>query len=197
MCLSDTKCTGATFSSSKQYCWTRAGESTVNPGSSDDYALIPEMMQNMVVLRSLNNRLIDISNKIHENLSQLYPIAQNDVAMKNQKQESLSKEYEKLLMKQIEIENSIEKYQTIEQQLTNRQLSVGRNNSLLKFWFLIAVFLIMIFIIEFIGIGKNVKATMMIGLFFIIFFITGFNGTSGFTWLMILLLIIYLNIIYS
>ena len=196
MCLSDTKCTGATFSAGKQYCWTRTGELPLSAGSNNDYALIPEMTQNMIVLKSLNNRLIDISNQIKQNLSQLYPIAQNDVQQKNQKQQVLNQEYRKLLEKQIEIENAIEKYQTIEQQLSNRQLNVGRQNSLLKFWYLIVIFIAIIFIMEFIGI-TNIKAKIIIVIFITLFLMTGFHGTSGFTLFMLFVLGTYLTILYS
>jgi hypothetical protein len=196
MCLSDTKCTGATFSAGKQYCWTRAGEAIVTPGSSTDYALIPQLMQSISVLKSLNNRLIEITDKINQNLRQIYPIAKNDIEEKTQKQKILNQEYANLLLQQMEIENAIEKYETIEQKFVNGELNVHRQNSLLKFWYLILVFLVVIFIIEFIGIAKNIKAIIMIIVFFTLFLMTGFQGTSGFTWLMLFILVIYLLILY-
>ena len=200
MCLSDTKCTGATYNPAKQYCWTRGGESNVTTGQSDDYALIPELRQNVVALSSLNERLLDINNQITQLLNQLYPIAKSEVEMKNQKQKELEKYYGHLLKEQIEIELAMQKYQTAEQKLANGQLNTVRQDLILRFWIFIFLFLVAIIVLEFMGVGTlGSIGTIVFSMIVIVsglFLMTGFRGTAGFTWFMICVFIVYLLILF-
>jgi hypothetical protein len=49
-CDSDPLCVGATYSVSKELCWTAKGKNEINTGLSDDYALIKEKNKNYVSL---------------------------------------------------------------------------------------------------------------------------------------------------
>lgn len=200
MCLSDTKCTGATYNPAKQYCWTRGGESSVTVGQSDDYALIPQLRQNVVELSSLNERLLDINKQITQLLNQLYPIAKSEVEMKNQKQKELDKYYGHLLKEQIEIEMAMQKYQTAEHKLANGQLNTVRQDFILRFWIFIFLFLVAIIVLEFMGIGTlgSIGSIIfsMIVVVSALFLMTGFRGTAGFTWFMICVFVVYLLILF-
>lgn len=78
MCLSDTKCTGATFNSSKRYCWTRGGDSGLTVGTDSDYALIPKIKENLILLKNLNQQLMDLNKRINNKLIMIYPVVKEE-----------------------------------------------------------------------------------------------------------------------
>ena len=86
MCLSDTKCTGATFNPSKRYCWARGGDSGLTVGTDSDYALIPKVKENLILLKNLNQRLMDLNKRISNKLNMIYPLAKQETTAKNEKQ---------------------------------------------------------------------------------------------------------------
>ena len=152
MCLSDTKCTGATFNPSKRYCWVRGGESNLTTGIEGNYALIPKVRENLILLKSLNQRLIDINKRINNKLNLLYPIAQEETKLKNQKQKELNEYYASLLKDQIGLDKMLKEYQILEEELTNNTLYVNQQNASLRIWALIALFLLVITIKYTVGI---------------------------------------------
>ena len=139
MCASDLKCTGATFNPSKRYCWTRGGDGNITQGGDSDIAIIPKLKQSLIVLKSLNQKLIDINNKINTELEKIYPIAQEDILLKNKKQEELKKYYGYLANEKIELEKTLNEYETIEEQYENNSLSVISQNSSLRLWTIISL----------------------------------------------------------
>lgn len=153
MCLSDQTCSGATFNPDKQYCWTRSGDGIVSPGLDTDYALIPKTIQSINVLKNLNQKLLNTNSMINQELNNLYPIAQEEIDAKNQKHKELKKSYASLLKEQLEIEQTLKAYQTLEEELDNNIIYVNQQNSTLKFWLLFALILLAIIIKQFFGIN--------------------------------------------
>ena len=153
MCLSDQTCTGATFNPDKQYCWTRTGEGQVAAGLDTDYALIPKLRQNVMILKKLNSKLIDITTKIANGLKQLIPAAQLSSSEKDQKQQELNRSYAALLKDERELELMLKEYQTLEEQLNNNELYVTQQNSSVKFWLLFALIILIITFKQMTGLG--------------------------------------------
>lgn len=69
-CASTKNCLGATYNSSKQLCWVKRGNGEITEGSSDDYAIVSVLKQQAFVLQQLNAKLIDINNRMLQNMSE-------------------------------------------------------------------------------------------------------------------------------
>lgn len=171
MCLSDINCAGATFNPSKRYCWTRGGETKPTSGLDTDYALIPKLRQDVIILQTLNQKLLDVNKRINTKLNTLYPIAKEEVAAKNLKQQSLNQYYGALLEEQKQLELMVQEYKTIEEDLNNNTLYVNQQNSSVKFWILLALLLLVITIKQFIGLhgGTPGLIIFMISLVIIVY----------------------------
>ena len=172
MCLSDQSCSGATFNTDKQYCWTRAGDGAVTAGLDTDYALIPKTKQSINTLKSLNQRLLDTNTMINQELNNLYPMAQEGINEKNQKQQELKQSYASLLKEQIEIEKMLQIYETLEEELNNNVIYVNQQNSTLKFWLLFVLILLSLIIKQFLGINGTPGIMYLIGSLILILIIT-------------------------
>jgi len=144
MCISDLNCTGATFQSSNNICFTRAGMAEIVNGKSTDYALIPQVRQILNTLQNLNNQLLGINQQIDTHMEALYPIAEKDKADKNAKQLELNDSYSKLLEEKYEIMTSLQEYETLEKENDINSLTVNQQNIMYKFWTLLAIFLLAI-----------------------------------------------------
>jgi hypothetical protein len=144
MCGSDINCTGATFQSSNNLCFTRTGMAEVVNGQSSDYALVPQIRQILNTLQNLNNQLLNINQQIDTQMQSLYPIAQQDQINKNAKQLELNDNYMKLLEEQNEITVNLQEYETLEEKYDNNSLNVNQKNILYKFWTLLAILLLAI-----------------------------------------------------
>jgi len=63
-CLAKSACTGATYNSDTKYCSLRGGESTIEDGSTNEYAIIPNKIKQLTILHGLSNKLMKINAKI-------------------------------------------------------------------------------------------------------------------------------------
>ena len=148
MCASDLKCTGATFNPSKRYCWIRGGEGNITNGTDSDVAIIPTLKQNLIILKGLNEKLISINAKINNELSVLYPIAEKDRQIKDKKQQELAKYYQQLANERIELEKTLNEYETIEEQYKSNSLSVVSNDISLRLWIIICLIVFIIRVLK-------------------------------------------------
>jgi len=144
MCLSDTKCTGATFNPSKRYCWTRGGDSNITVGTDSDYALLPKVKENLILLKNLNQKLMDINKQISNKLSMAYPLAKEETDLKNEKQQELQQSYSSLVKERTELEVMINNNDTLEETLNNNTLYVNQKNMSLHIWVILAIILLVV-----------------------------------------------------
>jgi hypothetical protein len=144
MCASDMNCTGATFNSDRNYCYTRAGEGDLVSGQSSDYALIPAKRQALLTLQIINNKLLIVVQKLNLEFKKLEPKVQENQQDKNNKQKILIDNYSKLLEEQQTIYDNLNDYQSLEKEYENHTLMVNKENILFKFWTLFAVILLAI-----------------------------------------------------
>lgn len=196
MCASDTKCTGATFNTAKRYCWTRGGDGTLTIGNTDDYAIIPKIRKNLISLKNLNQKLLDINAKINTEITNIYPIAQQDVILKNKKQEELEKYYSLLLKEKIELEKTLEEYQTIEQQYENNFLNTVSQNTSLRLWTIFMLIILTVTIKKISGTNDTNSTVVFWAAIFILFILLSLNLTTaqGFAaWGLLILIIIFIK----
>jgi hypothetical protein len=192
MCASDINCSGATFQSDKNYCYTRTGESELVTGKDTDYALIPQIRQSLLALNDLNIKLLDLNQQITAELVNLYPIAKQDQADKNEKQRELNETYAKLLGEKGIINDNLQQYQTLEQEYENNSLMVNQHNLLLKFWSIFALVLLAItFKIVF-----NIQGSSFIFLMITVLLIAIFLSLDWWSLIPVILLPLLFKLIY-
>lgn len=73
LCSNDSNCSGATFNPVKRYCWTRTGDGNLVSGEDDNYALIPKKKAALIVMKSLNEKLLDLNTKISDEMENINP----------------------------------------------------------------------------------------------------------------------------
>lgn len=144
MCASDSKCSGATFNPVKRYCWTRTGESLITAGLEDDYALIPKQKAALAVMKSLNEKLLNLNDKMKTELTNVKPEIEEQLKEKNEKQQQLNESYNHLLEQKIEIERQMEEYNSIDQESANQEMYADQKNVSLRFWALITCLVLLV-----------------------------------------------------
>jgi len=154
MCSKNTTCTGATFNSDKQYCWASAGNGNVVPGLDSDIALLPLRQDKLRNLRSINQQLTDLNNKMNALLEKLQPLAKDEYLEKNKKQKELELKNDQLEKNQRKLLLLVKENESLEEQYNNNTLAVSQQNSLFKLWLIIVVILISLVIKLFITPSK-------------------------------------------
>ena len=71
-CANTKNCTGATFNTSKQLCWIRTGDGEIEPGMSDDFAIVSKLKKQAFTLQKLNERLTDLNSEIMAEMGALF-----------------------------------------------------------------------------------------------------------------------------
>ena len=114
LCSSDSKCTGATFNSDKQYCWTRSGNGSISPGMTNDYAIIPENLKHLKVIKSLSEKLTSINDKILQEMNEGQPLYSEQDMMRKRQTIVLNSNYKKLMKEREKVDKIIKKYKDLE-----------------------------------------------------------------------------------
>jgi hypothetical protein len=151
MCANSSECSGATFNSVKRYCWTRTGDIGISAGTDSDYALITQQKAALSVMKTLNERLLEINNQITSELQSINPQVKEQYEEKNQKHQELSSSYNHLLEQKIEIDKQLQEYYSIEQEENNQSIFVIQQNVSYRFWVLITCLVLLITITKMFG----------------------------------------------
>lgn len=192
MCLAQNTCTGATYSSSKRYCWTRAGAGLLSV-SSDTTALISKGLKEIIKLRKLNNRLQQINIEIAAELEKSYPQAQSEQNANKEKRDELKKTYVILVDENAELDKAIKEYERINGVYEENSLLADKESFSLRLWTLLALILVIITISKQTGAeGPNTFWLIVI----IILLLTSFslNRPQGFMlWFIVIMLVIIIK----
>jgi hypothetical protein len=144
LCSADKNCSGATFNSSNNYCWTRTGYGDVFPGSSNENAIIPDTTQNLNNLKMLNDQLVTLNQQIIQKLNSIQPNVQSEIDNKDQQKQIMNDSYTQLLTEREKINNLFERNFTHDEQYKNNNLYAKTSNSKYIFWLIIAIITIII-----------------------------------------------------
>ena len=196
MCANSDKCSGATFNPVKRYCWTRSGDSNISTGQDDDYALISQQKEALSLMQSLNDKLLDLNNKITTELSIINPQVKQQQIDKNLKQQQLTESYQELLNQKNVIDAHLQEYYSVEQDDMNQSLYTISQNISLRFWILITCLILLVTIKQFFG-SENPQLSVTIWLLIIIVLIIltyTLNTPIGFMmWFLLLVAIILMK----
>ena len=196
MCANSDKCSGATFNPVKRYCWTRSGDGIITPGQDDYYALITKQKEALSVMQVLNDKLLDLNNKITTELSNINPEVKQQQTNKNLKQQQLTESYQELLNQKNDIDTQLQEYYSVEQDDMNQSLNTNSQNISLRFWVLITCLILLVTLKQFLG-SENPPLSVSIWLLIIIVLIIltyTLNTPSGFMmWFLLLVAIILMK----
>jgi hypothetical protein len=198
MCASDAKCSGATFNSSKNYCWARTGkgELNVSTNGSSDIALIPDITACVITLKALNERMIEINKQLTEAIDKSSPQVESQQQENNIKRDNLHKYYAQLLAERLQMEQLIKDNQTVDSEYETEFLKVEQGDSALRFWITIACILSIIVINQMRGKSATVFSVFWL-VIIIILLVLSFkvSQASGFAvWCVMILLIILMKL---
>lgn len=167
MCTNNSSCTGATYSSDKQYCWISSGMGQIKPGLENDYAIIPLIQDKLRTLNSINSQLLDINKKMNKVLEELEPIAKEEFEKKEEKKVELKSKNDTLENQQDEILALIAENESLQEQYNNNQLVVSQQNSMFKIWLIIVLILGSLVVKMFLKPTKTNNIILLLILFFL------------------------------
>lgn len=156
MCSADPTCSGATFNSGKQYCWTRTGEAPLNPAESGDFAILSTEKAALLTMQTINVQLINLNNEIAAELKIINPAVVNMTAEQNAKNSELLKNYTKLELQNAAIAEQLVEYESLKTGTDDTTVAVEQQNMTLRFWALIAMILVVICIFQTAGAGAGI-----------------------------------------
>jgi len=198
MCINSANCSGATFNPSKHYCWARAGDGILTVGLDTDIALIPQKKADLIVMKELNDRLININQQISSEIIVITPQVQEQNNMKNVKQEQLDESYNNLLEQKIEMEKQLQEYYSVEEENQDQGLKTDQSNLYYRFWVLFTILVIIVTLRKMLGQSTTMSAIIWL---FVIYVLIIFSFTltypAGFAiWSLVLLSIFLMKMGY-
>ena len=198
MCLTSSNCSGATFNPSKHYCWSRTGEGGLSVGLDTDVALIPQKKADLIIMKELNDKLLNLNQKITSQMTQIGPQVEEQNDNKNAKQTNLNESYNKLLEQKLEMEKQLQEYYSVEEDNNQTGLITNQSNLSYRFWVLLTILVIIITLRKMLGQSSTMSAIIW-GFIFYILIIFTFTLTypAGFAiWSLVLLTIILMKMGY-
>jgi hypothetical protein len=142
LCSSDPLCTGATYNSSKSYCWTRSGKGSIAVGKDDEYALISDLTQSINNINQLNIRLTDLNQKIEKTLTEIVPEEQAQIEEKDSKRKKMQDVYQQLIVDRKNIDDMLKEYRMLDQQYSDNSIYVQQTNTAYILWFIFAIIIV-------------------------------------------------------
>lgn len=197
MCVSDNKCTGATYNSKTNYCWTRQGQGTLSVAKDDDYAIILKTQSLLMQLNHFNDKLTNLSKEFMTELQQIKPIIDEQKNINQEKQNNVKIYYINLTNQKKEIEKQLEEYKTIQNEYENQQIYATQKNMSLYFWILLGAIILLITIKKMVGSDSlPLNIIFYFGLtILLVIFSYGLSKPAGFTMWLIFFMYLFLSFI--
>jgi hypothetical protein len=169
MCASDQNCTGAVFNAKKQYCWTRTGDSSLSPCAKSDNAIIPTLKANNIILQSLNDRLVQLTDQINQEINKLNPKIIKIDTQKTYQQNVLTNTYTKLLDEKTKLQNDIMEYDTLNHTNDDYVTELNQENTMYRIWVLITIIVIIFLTSQLLGLENSMGIIKILGTIAILF----------------------------
>ena len=127
LCSKTSGCTGATYNPAgheQPMCWLRTGDGELAKGSDTDYAIVPEAKKYLIIIESINKKLLDTNSKIQE----LNKKAQTEyITLKQQTQHQdneLLQNYAQLNVERNKINTLLNQYETLDKSETQGTIKI-------------------------------------------------------------------------
>lgn len=147
LCVNNSKCSGATFNSDNKTCYIRSGNGNPIPGLTNDYAIIPEKINLILILKDLNTQLININTNIQNNINNgqtEYDLNSEAIDLRST---TLKEKYISLIEERDKTNNLIKEYEDLNQTQIDGNLHINKNyNSFILLSILSVVFIFILYI---------------------------------------------------
>lgn len=119
-CSQNTKCTGANFNSAISECILYRGNNDISVTlTNNNTAIVTELKANIYISNGLNNKLVQLNNRINNYLEKIVPLNQQEITAKVQSQQELTNQYTTLLADRTMINNKLRKIYEMDNKYTN------------------------------------------------------------------------------
>ena len=155
-CASTNGCTGATFNatdSAKPMCWLRSGDTDITGGKDSDYAIVPKGKQMLMIVQKINLRLSEINQQIQKITKNGQETYDSQTPERKTNMAELARQYIQLNEEREKIDNTINDYQTLDQQQIQGDLTANKNYY--SFVLLLLLAIITIFVLYKVGFSFN------------------------------------------
>ena len=155
-CAMTDGCTGATFNatdSAKPMCWLRSGDTDITGGKDSDYAIVPKGKQMLMIVQKINLRLSEINQQIQKITKNGQETYDSQTPERKTNMAELARQYIQLNEEREKIDNTINDYQTLDQQQIQGDLTANKNYY--SFVLLLLLAIITIFVLYKVGFSFN------------------------------------------
>ena len=129
LCAKTSNCTGATFNPSgheQPMCWLRTGEGELMPGMNTDFAIVPEAKKYLLIIESINKKLLETNTKIQMFVKQGQPLYNSIKTKAISQNDELTQNYQQLVMEREKIEKMLLSYEDLDKRETNGNLKINQ-----------------------------------------------------------------------
>ena len=155
-CAMTDGCAGATFNatdSAKPMCWLRSGDTDITGGKDSDYAIVPKGKQMLMIVQKINLRLSEINQQIQKITKNGQETYDSQTPERKTNMAELARQYRQLNEEREKIDNTINDYQTLDQQQIQGDLTANKNYY--SFVLLLLLAIITIFVLYKVGFSFN------------------------------------------
>ena len=156
LCSSTTNCSGATYNPTayaQPMCWLRSGDTDITGGKDSDYAIVPKGKQMLMIVQKINLRLSEINQQIQKITKNGQETYDSQTPERKTNMAELARQYIQLNEEREKIDNTINDYQTLDQQQIQGDLTANKNYY--SFVLLLLLAIITIFVLYKVGFSFN------------------------------------------
>jgi hypothetical protein len=127
LCAKTSGCSGATFNPTghkQPMCWLRTGDGELAKGLNTDYAIVPEAKQYLIVIESINKKLLDTNSKIQK-INKKGETEYNNLKQQNENiDNNLLQNYLHLNIERKKIKSLLDQYNTLHESETQGTIEI-------------------------------------------------------------------------
>lgn len=142
LCESSAGCSGATFNPDKKLCWTRKGNSSLSDGMVNDYAILKNSKYELIILKNLNEEMLELSRKIMDEINKIKPYVNNFEEETQLNSQTINNYYDTLLIHETNINDELQDYYDIQQQYTDSNLFITQQHYLYNIYAVLSLIII-------------------------------------------------------
>lgn len=146
MCASNHSCTGATYNSATKRCVLASGESDLTTGTSTETAIISEMYNLLLTLKSQNEKLLTLYDQITALKARIQPVNDTNKRLLDNESKKLEASYKSLLDLQEKVNKSLQDYYLFDKKYLEQNMFAEQKNTMFRLITLVMCFAIIIFV---------------------------------------------------
>lgn len=127
LCSATANCSGATYNPTARgqpMCYLRSGEGQVVSALNTDVAIIPEAQKYLLIIESINNKLISTNEKIQNVINKSQPVYNSMQTEGQEQNKELIQNYMRLVGEREKITEVLKSYEDLEQSEQQGQMKV-------------------------------------------------------------------------